>query len=140
MATTILSGAHVKIRINGTIYPLAQSISYSISSGETEIYGVDSIFPQEIAPTTSSVSGRIDGLKIARASLQSLNIRDPNSQIMGSGYNMIEVLDRKTKSVIISFPMCRVSDESFSIQTKSTARLSFSFKAILSDFGVGLDV
>lgn len=137
MRSVTLSGAQVKIRINGKFYGQAQSIQYTIDTADQETYGVDSIFPQEISPTRSTVSGSVSGISVSDVSLQALGIRDPNLQILGSGYAKIEIIYRRTGKPIVTFENCRITNEQFSISTKGTGKLSFAFRAVLANFGLG---
>ena len=47
-APKIIKGAECKIYIAGKLFAELQSINYTIDYGETEIYGIDSQYAQEI--------------------------------------------------------------------------------------------
>jgi hypothetical protein len=127
-----VSGAQVKLLINDIEYGQAQSIQYTIDTADQEIYGIDSIFPQEIAPVRSQVYGAISGIKVANFDLQSMGIRDNNDTVLGSGYSTIRLVDRKTGKNINNIPTARISNEQFSVSAKGTAKISFNFRAILA--------
>ena len=59
-----LKGSGVKLYVSGKLYPEVQSLTYTIDYGESEIYGIDSQFAQEIAPTRVSVQGTVTGIRI----------------------------------------------------------------------------
>jgi len=133
MSTAVtLSGAQVRLIINGIEYGQAQSIQYTIDTADQEIYGIDSIFPQEIAPVRSQVYGTISGIKVESFDLQSMGVRDNNDTFLGSGYSTIKLVNRRTGKDIINIPMARISNEQFSVSAKGTAKVSFNFRAILA--------
>lgn len=127
-----ISGAQVKLLINGIEYGQAQSIQYTIDTADQEIYGIDSIFPQEIAPVRSQVYGSVSGIKVQSFDLQSMGIRDNNDTVLGSGYSSIRLVNRQTGKDIINMPKARISNEQFSVSAKGTAKVSFNFRAILA--------
>ena len=131
-----LSGSQIRLFINGIEYGQAQSIQYTIDTADQEIYGIDSIFPQEIAPVRSQVYGSISGIRIEddknSFDLQTMGIRDNNDTVMGGGYSSIKLVSRKTGNPIIEIPMARISGEQFSVSAKGTAKVSFNFRAILA--------
>ena len=132
MASVTLSGAQIKLLINDVEYGQAQAIQYTIDTADQEIYGIDSIFPQEIAPSRSQVYGTISGLRVNNFDLQSMGIRDNNSTFLGSGYSSIRLVSRVDGKNIIEIPMARISNEQFSVSAKGTAKVTFSFRAILA--------
>lgn len=127
-----ISGAQVKLLINDIEYGQAQSIQYTIDTADQEIYGIDSIFPQEIAPVRSQVYGSITGVQVSGFDLQKMGIRDNNSTFLGSGYSTIKLIDRRTGKPIIEIPKARISNEQFSVSAKGTAKVSFNFRAVLA--------
>jgi len=87
MATQrVISGAHINLHINGKPYNEVQQLSYTIDYGEEPIYGIDSVFPQEIKITRVSIQGSVSGVRVANSNgLQGQSIRPkmwiPNAQI-----------------------------------------------------------
>lgn len=133
--SVVISGSQVVLKINGTTYGQAQSINYTIDTSDQEIYGIDSIFPQEIVPIKSQVYGSVSGVSVLGFDLQSMGIRDTNDTTLGGGYTTIEVMDRKTGKNIIKIEKARISNEQFSVSAKGTAKVSFNFRAILAKQG-----
>lgn len=127
-----LSGALVKIYINSKVYNEAQSVEYSIDYGETEIYGVDSPFPQEIAPTRTMVSGSIRGIRIRNSGgLQSYNARSSINDILRSQYISIRIQDRSSGEDILFIPNAKIVRQSLQTNIKSVSVLSFQFKGLV---------
>lgn len=131
MRAITLAGPRIKIYINNKPYSVAQQFQCAMDNGDTEIYGIDSIYAQEIAPTRSATSGSIQGLRIGgQGGLQKDGIRDLLKSVLAGPYVSIRVKDRLTGEDIIFIPQARVSNEQHSVTTKGMYRLNFSFRGI----------
>lgn len=127
-APTILSGAMIKLYINNQLYKVGQSVSFVVDYGEEEIYGIDSNFPQEIAPARSSVRGSVQGLRVKYSGgLQAANIRPLWTDMLSSPYISIRIQDRSTGEDILFVPQAKVTRENHTASTKSTYKLNFDF-------------
>jgi len=132
MSNQTLTGALIKLYIGGVLYPEAQSISYTIDYGESEIYGIDSAFPQEIRQTRVSVQGQVSGIRIkASGGIQSRNARTVIKESLQAPYVSIQIRDRSTDEIILFIPQAKVTSQSSSISVKSVVTLSFGFKGII---------
>jgi hypothetical protein len=124
----VLTGSNIKLYINNQVYTSVQSISFSIDYGESEIYGIDSVYPQEIAVTKCAVRGSVNGLRIKLSGgIQSANLRPLYSDIAASPYISIRIQDRNTKEDILYIPNAKVTRESHSVAIRSTYKLNFDF-------------
>ena len=123
----VISGAHIKLYINGIVYNEVQSLNYTIDYGEEPIYGIDSIFPQEIKVTRVSISGSVSGVKVGESGLQDYNLRPKITNSLFAPYISIRIEDRNTNEDIMFIPYARVSQEKLSVSAKGTAKVSFSF-------------
>lgn len=124
----ILTGANIKLYINNQVYKEVQSVSFSVDYGETEIYGIDSLYAQEIAPTRIQVRGSVQGIRVKLSGgLQAKNIRTLFNDMAASPYISLRISDRYSGEDIIFIPNAKVTRESHSIATKSTYKLSFEF-------------
>jgi hypothetical protein len=129
--TRILTGSKIKVYINGNIYGECQSLQFTLDSGDHEIYGIDSFFPQEIAPTRSAVSGQIQGLRISGVGgLQGKLIKDKLINTLSGPYVSIRVVDRHSLEEIIFIPQARIPSEQHSVVAKQIYRVSFAFRGI----------
>jgi hypothetical protein len=128
----VLTGALVRIYINNKIYKEAQAITYTLDAGEQEIYGIDSPFPQEITSTRSAVTGSVVGLRIrSSGGLQAYNARPLVTDLMKSEYISIRIQDRHSGEDILFIPNAKISQQTFQVNAKGTARLSFNFKGLV---------
>lgn len=124
----ILTGAHIKLYINNKVYKEVQSISLNVDYGETEIYGIDAPYAQEIASTKITVRGNVSGLRVKYSGgLQAFNLRSLFTDSAANPYVSIRIQDRSTSEDIVFIPRAKVSKESHTIATKQTYKLSFEF-------------
>lgn len=133
MADRTLKGADIILYINNKVYNPAQGVSYTIDHQDEEIYGVDSFYPQEIAPKRSSVAGSIRGIRTKNSGgLVALGIRPLAVSPLKGNYCSIRIKDRLSGEDIIFIPQCRVFNEQNGAEAKGTWKLSFSFKGIVA--------
>lgn len=130
--SVVLKGAECKLYLGGKLYGEAQSISYTIDYGETEIYGIDSIFPQEIAPTRMAVQGQVMGLRVKLSGgLQGKGGNVKITERLIAPYISFEIRDRTSDTKIIFIPQVKITNETMQVQAKGTVKLTFSFKGII---------
>lgn len=128
MAQLTLAGPHIRLYINNKVYNFVQSLSFSIDYGETESYGIDSPYAQEIAVTKISVRGSVNGVRVKLSGgLQAQNMRPLFYDVAAGPYVSIRIQDRSTSEDIIYIPKAKISKESHSIVSKQTYKLSFDF-------------
>lgn len=130
--SVVLTGANCKLFIGGKQYPEVNQINYVIDYGESEIYGIDSYFPQEIATTRMSVQGTVTGLRLKLSGgLQGKDIVSKINEKLFAPYVSIEIRDRQADTKLLFIPQCKVSSENVSIGAKGVVTLSFTFKGIV---------
>ena len=130
--SVVLTGAQIKVYVAGKLYPEIQSIQYTIDYSEQEIYGVDSQFPQEIAPGRVSVQGSVSGLVIKMVGgLQAYDLRTKINEILHGPYISLRIKDRHSDSDLFWLPQMKVVNEQVSIQAKGVVKISFQFKGII---------
>lgn len=135
--SVVLSGALIKIYINNQLYKEAQQVQYTIDTGEQEIYGIDSPFPQEIHSTRFMVSGSISGIRIRMSGgLQAYSAKPLVQDIVKAQYISIRIQDRSSGEDLLFIPNAKVSNQSVQASAKSTVKLSFSFKGLLAEESV----
>jgi hypothetical protein len=124
----VLTGAHIKFYINNKLYKITQSVVVDIDYGETEIYGIDAVYPQEIATTKITVRGKVNGMRIKYSGgLQAVDARPLFTEIAASPYISIRIQDRSSGEDIIFIPNAKVSHETHTMVVKSTYKLNFDF-------------
>lgn len=125
----VLVGAHIRMFINNTIYPVTQQVSFDYESGEYAIYGIDSPYPQELAGGGQiMIKGQARGVRIKNSGgLQAQNARPLFSDVVASPYISIRIEDRTTGEVILSLINAKISRIRDSVATKGTYKVDFDF-------------
>jgi hypothetical protein len=124
----ILTGPNIQLYINNKLYKQIQGISFTIDYGETEIYGIDTPYAQEIASNKITVKGQVSGMRVKMSGgLQAVSMRPLFLDTAASPYVSFRVHDRVTSEDIIFIPNCKITQESHVIATKSTYKLNFNF-------------
>lgn len=124
----ILTGANIRLYVNNKLYKQIQGISFTIDYAETEIYGIDVPYAQEIASNKVTVRGSVTGMRVKLSGgLQAMSLRTLFYDTAASPYVSLRIQDRATQEDIIFIPNAKISMESHTIQTKSTYKLNFNF-------------
>jgi hypothetical protein len=124
----ILTGPNIQLYINNKLYKQVQGVSFVIDYGETEIYGIDTPYAQEIASNKITVKGQVTGMRVKMSGgLQAASIRPLFMDSAASPYVSFRIHDRVTGEDIIFIPNCKITQESHSIAVKSTYKLNFNF-------------
>lgn len=114
-------GAHIKIYINGNLYRESQQVSWTIDYGESEIYGIDSVHPQEIAPGRQSCQGRISGIRtLMSGGLQGSGARGLVGDILSSPYVSIRIQDRRSGEDLLFLPQAKVSQQQVEVTDRKS--------------------
>ena len=128
MKSLVLTGAHINLFVNNKLYKEVQTLSFTVDYSESEIYGIDAAYAQEIAATKISVRGSVQGVRIKMSGgIQAINGRPLFQDVASSPYISIRIQDRDTKEDIVFIPNAKITRESHAIATKSTYKLSFDF-------------
>ena len=127
-----LTGACVRLYINGKPYKEVQNIAYTLDYGEYAIYGIDSPYPQEIATGRASCAGSISGIRVRYSGgIQASNARPAFVDILSSPYISIRIMDRSTGEDLLFIPNAKIGKQSYSIPAKGTVKLSFDFQGLI---------
>lgn len=128
MGQKTIAGAQIKVYINGIVYNEVQQLDWNIDYGEEPIYGIDSVFPQEIKITRILVSGTLSGVRLENSNgLQGQAIRQGIRDSIYAPYISIRIFDRKSGEDILWVPSAKVVNEKVSVGIKGIMKTSFSF-------------
>ena len=132
MAQKTIAGAHIVLYINGSVYNEVQELQYTIDYGEEPIYGIDSVFPQEIKITRVSIQGSVSGVRIENSNgLQGdIGARPKITGSVFAPYISIRITDRRSDEDIIFIPYARITNERTNVSAKGIMKTSFSFSGI----------
>jgi len=131
--SVVLAGAAVKLYIGGSLYQEVVQLRYVIDYGEEPIYGIDSMFPQEIAVTRVAVQGSVQGLKIKLSGdLQGRGGARPKiNELLIAPYVSIKIVDRSTNTDLLFIPQAKVTQQDSSVAAKGVMTINFQFKGII---------
>jgi|WetSurMetagenome_2_1015567.scaffolds.fasta_scaffold35335_4 hypothetical protein len=133
MSNRVINGAEVVVYINNSIYGQATSIAINEETNDEAIYGIDSFYPQEIAPTRGATSGSISGFLVRDfKGLASLGITSLKTKPISGAYISLRIVDRLTRNDIAFIPKAKVTVTQTQFGAKGTVKLNFNFKAIMS--------
>lgn len=128
MASVILTGANIRLYVNNNIFNTVQSMNFTVDYGETEIYGIDSPYAQEIAPGKITVRGTVSCVRMKNSGgLQALQMRPGYQDLEASPYISLRINDRQTGEDILFIPNAKITRETHTAATKTTYKLTFEF-------------
>jgi hypothetical protein len=129
---TVLSGACLKLYLNNKLYKEVQEVSYVLDYDEQAIRGIDSPYPQEIAPGRASCAGSVRGIRIKYSGgIQAYNVRPLIKDILSSPYISIRIQDRSTKEDILFIPNAKIKRQAVQGTVKGIVRISFDFEGLV---------
>ena len=124
----VITGAQVQLFVNGVVYNEVQQLSYTIDYGEEPIYGIDSVFPQEIKITRISIQGSVSGVRVKGSNgLQGYNLRPKVMDSFFAPYVSLRIASRLTGEDIMFIPYARITNEKLDVTAKGIVKSSFSF-------------
>ena len=125
----VISGGSVRLYVNNRILTTTQTVSMQNSTGEYEIFGINSPYPQEIASGGQrTVHGKVSGIRTKNSGgLQATNALPLFSDVAATSYSSLRLEDRSTGETIWSIPKCKLSNVDESVSAKGIYRISFDF-------------
>jgi hypothetical protein len=133
----VLTGNNIRLYINNKLYKTVQSITFTVSYNTTVLYGIDSVYGQEIAPTKVEVNGSVQGIRLkSSGGLQAQNIRPLYSDFSAGGYISLRINDRSSNEDIIFIPQAMVTRETHTVATKGSYKLNFEFFGLVPLFAL----
>jgi hypothetical protein len=137
MQQLTLTGANIKVYFNNKVYPYIQQISLKVDYGETENYGIDAEYAQEIAGAKLMVRGRVSGIRAKMSGgLQALNMRPLFVDYAAGSYISIRIVDRATLEDIVFIPVAKITTEDHLIGVKGSYKLNFDFVGQVPQFAL----
>lgn len=131
----VITGAHIEIFWNNQQYKEVADVSFTVIYEQSEIFGIDSQYCQELADGKVSVSGQVNGFRLKLSNgLQAKNLRPLFSDVTASPYVSLRISDRATSEDLIFIPKCKIESETYTIPNKGTVKLNFNFKGLVPYF------
>jgi len=125
-------GANVVCWINGRQWGLVTDMDYNELSPREPEYGLDSMEPAELGPTTTLVTGVIRVL-MARDNemLEGMQVTAGLPYISSERYFSIMLQDRTSGFVIMTIDYASIDGQSWSVANKNLVRGQFNFKGMM---------
>lgn len=123
----IVSGARAIIKINGKVTGLCTNVSYNIDMNWQEIRGIDELIPNDLAPSSFSVTGSMTLYRVPNNSPISNYIHADMFQGMIWPYTTIEIKDKRTDELLVLIKRCAITSraESYSHGQPVTTTMNF---------------
>ena len=128
----MLSSPLTRLYLNNRLIKECRSVSYEIERSHNRIYGIDSNFPQELAPEKTMVTGNLTLYNIqGDDGVQGYNLVPYINEILYQPYFTIRVEDRKNGKNLFYCPQAVVTREATSVQVKQYVITTVSFEGIV---------
>lgn len=129
----VVAGGSCRLYVNNRIYSVTQEVTMNQQTGEYEIYGINSPYPQEIAGGGQiSVKGSVRGVRVKQSGgVQGSNLRPLFSDAAASNYVALRLDDRATGETYWSIPKAKVFNVQETVATKGIYHVSFEFSGII---------
>ncbi len=132
MSSKVVSGALVKVWLNGNVFSEIDQISWSINYGEEAIYGIDSPFPQGIASNRVSTTGSISGLRVKYSKgLQGKGAIPPIVDLLKAPYISIRIEDKTTGENLLFIPDAKIVNQNVQVAARGVLRMNLSFTGLV---------
>lgn len=117
MATAkTLSGADIKVYVNGRLYSPVSGLKFSASYGRSPLMGIDKSTPFELTSGVCEVKGTLDIFRRRTdGGIQGAGIAATERLILQERYFSLTVVERLSDSVVLQINEASVSDESWNI-------------------------
>ena len=131
MKASTLAGAGLKIFINNRILGVCTAFEWEADGGRRPIFGLDQVIAFELAPGASTITGRIEYLRLRLdGGLEGRGIAAPDKQILSEKYISIILVDRLTDAVVLKIDNAAVNNQRGNVTSRSLFKGSFTFTGI----------
>lgn len=127
----IVTGARVFLYVNGKKVSRVTSFQWKSTTDYTEINGLDSSEPYELAPGITRVMGQLGLLRLAGdGGIEGLGVTAQYEDLTRQKYSTIALVDRTTQTLLFKADECVVVDQQWAVQAKGRLEGNMSFKGI----------
>lgn len=126
-----LTGANLKIYINGVPFGIATRVSWSINPNRRPIYGLDKSTPFELAPSTQSITGTMSVLRLRKdGGLIGRGIVASDRNLEREKYINIVIVDKATDSIVLKIDDAAVGNQNWEVGAKGILEGSFEWEGL----------
>jgi hypothetical protein len=131
MTARIVVSASVKCYLNGKPFGKVKDFRYNVSTPRKAIYGIDSIEPYELAPTTSRVSGSLTIYKtMADGGVEGAAMVARTEEIPREKYFSLMLVDRISQTIMFEAKYCSVQSQSWSLSERGIVMGTIDFESL----------
>jgi len=127
----VITGAAVICYVNGGLFGRVTDFSWRSATPRKANYGLDSVDPHELAPTTTKISGSLRLLRtVADAGAEGAGMAANYEDLPREKYFTLQLVDRATDIVIFQAQYCSTTMQAWNVPTKGTVTGTLEFEAI----------
>lgn len=131
MTSFTIPTAATVLRINGKPYGCVSSFSWSSSTPQKAVNGIDDLAAQELIPTSASVSGNISLYRITGSGgLEGAGLTTSFDEIPRERYFVLQLVDTRTDQILFEARSCKVESQQWNVAAKSLITGSCSFRGL----------
>lgn len=126
-----ISGASLKLYINGIPFGIASSISWKTNAGRKPLYGIDSVLPFELAPGAQAVTGTITCTRLrGDGGLEGRGLSAPDHFIALEKYIDILIIDRVTGLTVLKVDKAAINTQSWQATARGLLEGNFEWEGM----------
>lgn len=131
---SLVTGASVLCYINGQLFGLVSSFKWSSNTPRRSIPEIDSLFPAELVPIMTKVTGTI-GLyrKVGDQGIEGAGLSAPLDLLAQEKYFTVMLTERTTDSILFRADFCSVVNQSWDIPSRGMVMGNVSFESLSCD-------
>ena len=124
------SGARTILKVNDEIVGFAFAVSWNISTEHRDIFTIDSMYPEDTAPSLVQVSCSISGFHIPGDSPSNREMQANRKSFLHHKYIDIEVRDSQTDEILFKANKAYITNRSQAINAGELSKMTLQFRAI----------
>lgn len=132
MSNKITIAAQVICYLNGSPLGQVTGFHWTSNTGYKPQFGLDSVIPVELTPTTTSVTGTVSILSIpATGNLEGLGITAPFQNLLNTKYFTIALRDELYGTTFFQASYCVVDSQTWGAEAKGIVTGQFQFTGMI---------
>ncbi len=129
--TSIITGPHVIVYVNGKPFAHAAAFSYEESKPQKPIYGVDTLLPLDMVPGPLSYSAQLQMYRMRKlGGIEGDGLAPSWAAATRGKYFSLMLIDRATQDVLFEGHKNVVTGQSWNVATKSIMTGSVNFTGL----------
>jgi hypothetical protein len=131
MRSRYIPGGGVECYINGSLYANVMGIHFSSQTPKKRIFGVDQVYPYELAPTHTVCTGSMQLYRLSMTSGTTGVMTSHYYDLPKEKYFSIDLVDKKSGMVFFHTTTATAIAENWDIRTKQVMMGALQFECII---------